>query len=215
MRRISVNLLAWLVPHAPACRVILPAGHDVPDQALAVVKTQKLRGGLVLGPGSLGRLRCTSSSPFSPSSACPSQAGLDQRPACTHPVAVAAINDLVRATREPAFRCVLARGEPRDKPWHIEHSDYVGSETSVFVVTPSVDRQADAAYLGMMRCGASRIARQPKAQKAYAPWASASGLADMPPSNVWPTWVRSTPAGGERGGIPGLTSAYIGGQAGI
>lgn len=187
MRRFSVNLLAWLVPHAPACRVILPTGHDVPDQALAVVKTQKLRGGLLLGPGSLGRLRCAYS--FSSSlSACSSpQAGLDQRPACTHPVAVAAVNELVRATREPAFRSVLARREPRDKPWHIEHSDYVGSETSVFVVTPSVDRQADAAYLGMMRCGASRMARQPKAQKAYAPWASASGLADMPPSNVWPT----------------------------
>lgn len=32
-----------------------------------------------------------------------------------------------------------------------------------------------AAYLGMMRSGASRMARQPSAQNAYAPCASASG----------------------------------------
>lgn len=42
------------------------------------------------------------------------------------------------------------------------------------------------AYLGMMRCGASRIERQPRAQKAYAPCASAFGWPDIPPSKVWP-----------------------------
>lgn len=44
----------------------------------------------------------------------------------------------------------------------------------------------EIAYFGMMRSGESRMARQPSAQKAYAPCASASGWADMPPSNVWP-----------------------------
>lgn len=41
-------------------------------------------------------------------------------------------------------------------------------------------------YLGMLRLGWSRSARQPSAQKAYAPWASAFGWPEMPPSNVWP-----------------------------
>lgn len=41
-------------------------------------------------------------------------------------------------------------------------------------------------YVGIVRCGESRIARHPKAQKAYAPWASNPGDADTPPSYVWP-----------------------------
>ena len=164
----------------------MPAGKNVSHKPLAMIE-------LVLGSypriDALGILK----------------AGFYQRPAAPNPMTVTPIDELVSSATETPFRRILTGREPRDKPWHIEHSDYVGSETSVFVVTPSVDRQTDAAYLGMMRCGASRMARQPKAQKAYAPWASASGLADMPPSNVWPTWVRSVAAGGERG----CTWAYI------
>lgn len=42
------------------------------------------------------------------------------------------------------------------------------------------------AYFGIVRCGESRIDRHPRAQKAYAPWASNPGDADTPPSYVWP-----------------------------
>lgn len=41
-------------------------------------------------------------------------------------------------------------------------------------------------YRGMLRCGESSMARHPRAQKAYAPWASMPGFADTPPSYVWP-----------------------------
>ena len=44
-------------------------------------------------------------------------------------------------------------------------------------------------YLGMMWCGSPNKARQPRAQKAYAPWASALGWPDIPPSYVWPDWL--------------------------
>ncbi len=37
--------------------------------------------------------------------------------------------------------------------------------------------------------------RQPRAQNAYAPCASASGWAEMPPSNVWPGGVVSAATG--------------------
>jgi len=33
--------------------------------------------------------------------------------------------------------------------------------------------------------------RHPNAQKAYAPWASTPGLADTPPSYVWPRQIKS------------------------
>lgn len=51
------------------------------------------------------------------------------------------------------------------------------------------------AYLGMILCGASRMARHARAQKAYAPWASAFGWPEMPPSKVWP--------GGGESRVPG------------
>jgi hypothetical protein len=44
-------------------------------------------------------------------------------------------------------------------------------------------------YLGMMWWGSPNKARQPRAQKAYAPWASALGWPDIPPSYVWPDWL--------------------------
>lgn len=73
------------------------------------------------------------------------------------------------------------------------------------------------AYLGMMRSGESRMARQPSAQNAYAPCASASGCAEMPPSKVWPVdeeWLATAVprrlrvwcvlSGGRGGGVKGL-----------
>lgn len=136
---------------------------------------------------------------------CPScEGGLDQRPAPADPVAVASIHKLVSATRKPTLGGILARRQPRDESWNIKVSEQhpqrvsvsmrsflssfdwpgIGRGTGVTTIPELLPACLEVAYLGMMRSGASRMARQPSAQKAYAPCASAPGCADIPPSNV-------------------------------
>jgi hypothetical protein len=50
------------------------------------------------------------------------KASLYQRPACPYPMAVAAIHELIRATRKPTLWGVLTSRKPRDEPGHIEDS---------------------------------------------------------------------------------------------
>lgn len=67
------------------------------------------------------------------------------------------------------MRCLLSLFD-----WPRQSRVRMGEEAwSPFLGNPSFS--PCAAYLGMMRSGASRMARQPSAQNAYAPCASASG----------------------------------------
>lgn len=171
-----VDLLARLVPQPPAFRHVLAAAQDIPRQALATVQAG-LPGGLL---GDLGVRPAR-----------PAQAGLDEGPAPADPVAVAAVDELVGAAREAALGGVLARRQPRDEAGDVDVSASPVSTTStntmICSMLPSACRACAArTYLGMLRCGESIMDRQPRAQKAYAPWASRPGLADTPPSYVWP-----------------------------
>lgn len=48
--------------------------------------------------------------------------------------------------------------------------------------TQNTTSKTSKTYRGMERSGESRMDKQPRAQKAYPPWASVPGCADMPPS---------------------------------
>ena len=106
------NSLPGLIPQAAPLRLLLAASHDVPDQPLPAVEALP-RDGRRAGPVAPARPR-------------PAQGRLDQRPAPAHPVAVAPVDELVRAPGEAALRGVLPRGEPRDEPRDVEVSARMG-----------------------------------------------------------------------------------------
>jgi hypothetical protein len=197
------SLRAWFVPEPAALGRVLAAAEDVTDhtfsaeQAMIACLFHRRIIVYVLSFGSLLRA---------------AQAGLDQGPASTDPVAVASVNKFIRATREAAFWGVLSGRDPRDESWNIEVARYmpecisreklsllVGSPPLAFLSVVALHaplsclsrrrgqrKKKKETYRGTALCGESRIDRQPRAQKAYAPWASVPGLADTPPSYVWP-----------------------------
>lgn len=91
------SLLARFISHAATLRQILTAAEDVTDQPVSAVEAV-VRG--------RERVACI----FGRRPLRPLQAGLDQGPASTDPVAVATVHELVRAARKAALGSVLSRG---------------------------------------------------------------------------------------------------------
>ena len=187
------------VSQTTAFGLILTAAHDIADQALSAVQALAM----TRGPAFTIRLGLGWYWYAAAASAC-TESGLDQRPAAADPVAVAAIHKLVSAAGKPTLGGILARGQPRDKSWNIKESratrgecqsacaascHYLTGQATGGPTRPSPQytltclllpllfpaRRGGVAYLGKMRSGESRMARQPRAQNAYAPCASASG----------------------------------------
>lgn len=90
-------LLARLVSHATPLGLVLAAAKYVSDEALPAEKTSRGWSQLVLGK-------------VAGEGAGHSKACLDQWPTSPDPVAVAAVDELVRATGEAALWGVLPRG---------------------------------------------------------------------------------------------------------
>lgn len=117
------SLPSWLVPHAASGGVILPACQYVAYETLTVNKAVRSLGG---GGTTTTPYTTTTAASFIlvwcmlPPIILP-KASLDQRPACPYPMAVAAVDELIRATREPTLRGVLTSREPRDEPGYIEN----------------------------------------------------------------------------------------------
>ena len=92
--------LPGLISEAAPLRLFLAAAKDIPDQALTAVQAlfrSGKRGWALAGPaGSV-------------------QGRLDQRPASPDPVAVAAVDKFVCASREATLRSILSRREPSEQ----------------------------------------------------------------------------------------------------
>lgn len=120
-------VLARFVPHATPSGLILTTREDVADQA--VPAEEAVHGVRERVVSMVGRR------PW------PVEGGLDQGPATSDPVTVAAINEFVGATRETALWGMLAGRQPRDKQWNIKVALAIGDGVSMqcFHVASSVD----------------------------------------------------------------------------
>lgn len=91
--KVGGTVLARLVSHPATLREVLATTEDVSNQPVSVEEA--------VFRDRLGAV-CRSDRPWPLNR--PFQAGCDQRPAPTYPVAVAAVDKLVGATREASFR---------------------------------------------------------------------------------------------------------------
>jgi len=89
------NSLSRLVSKASSTGFVLTTAKDVPNQTFSVEKA------LFWGGKRDGRLLVVRPDR-------PVQAGLDERPAATHPVTVTTIDELVCAPGKPAFGSILS-----------------------------------------------------------------------------------------------------------
>lgn len=201
----------------------MAAAEDIPDQAFPTVEALLCRrqGACRRRRRGAGRVACCGrrAAPTAPVVAAAVEACLDKGKAPANPVAVATVDQLVGASGEAPFGRVLPGRQPGNQSWNVQVA--VAFISSAMRCSLCHARMAWVggcrrspppmlhAHLGMLRPGWSRSARQPSAQKAYAPWASAFGWPEMPPSKVWPGWVRN---GSGRGrAFPSL--AYIVGRS--
>ena len=159
-------VLARLITQTASFALVLAAAEDVPDQALAAEERLGRQweamggsGAVVEGP----------------------EASFDQGEASADPVAVAAVDELVGAAGEAAFRCILPGGEPGDEAGEVEVSGgrqlvqlgsrevYAEVEDAFPLLKPGfagIAFSEPGTYFGMMRRGSSSTARHPRAQKA-------------------------------------------------
>lgn len=108
LKRRQERVLAWLVSHAATLGQVLTTAQNVPYQPISAEQAV-IRG---------RRERVVCRSGGRPAWAF--QAGLDQRPASTDPVAIATIDEFVRPTGKATLWSVLARREPEYDSRNIE-----------------------------------------------------------------------------------------------
>lgn len=100
-------LPSWFVSHSSPWGMVLATSQDIANQPFPIVEAVSVRGRALLR----GTVQIFW------------KAGLQEGPACTNPVAVATVNELVRATRKATLGGILASRKPRNEPWYIKNSE--------------------------------------------------------------------------------------------